>query len=184
MRLTIRNLVGFNDKYQELLLSGSPISNEVYKVALDDGLIPIPFQLERALDTGIFTSRKWIFPAGVGTGIIREAFVRSNNLSTSSALPTTPVARKVFDLPIEKTEFHQLEVEWTIEASLPQVSVGVISGGQVDGVTDITWKSEVAQTQLRVLCQAPSITFGSTTRYRNPIYRLFTRRIVISCVGL
>ena len=147
------NLVGFNDKYQELLLSGSPISNEVYKVALDDGLIPIPFQLERAVDTGIFTSRKWVFPAGVGTGTIKEAFVRSNNLS-NSALPTTPVARKVFDLPIEKTEFHQLEVEWTIEASLPQVSVGVISGGQVDGVTDITWKAEVAQTQLRALCQA------------------------------
>ena len=165
------NLVGFNDKHQELLLSGSPISNEVYKVALDDGLIPMPFQLERAVDTGIFTSRKWVFPAGVGTGIIREAFVRSNNLS-NSALPTTPVARKVFDLPIEKTEFHQLEVEWTIEASLPQVSVGVISGGQVDGVTDITWRAETAQTQLRYLCQAPSIYFGSNARYRNPIYRL------------
>ena len=168
------NLVGFNDKYQELLLSGSPISNEVYKVALDDGLIPIPFQLERAVDTGIFTSRKWVFPAGVGTGTIKEAFVRSNSLS-NSALPTTPVARKVFDLPIEKTEFHQLEVEWTIEASLPQVSVGVISGGQVDGVTDITWKSEVAQTQLRALCQGLSMYFGSNTRYRNPIYRLAAR---------
>ena len=168
------NLVGFNNKYQELLLSGSPISNEVYKVALDDGLIPIPFQLERAVDTGIFTSRKWVFPAGVGTGTIKEAFVRSNNLS-ASALPTTPVARKVFDLPIEKTEFHQLEVEWTIEASLPQVSVGVISGGQVDGVTDITWKAEVAQTQLRSLCQALSIYFGSNNNYRNPIYRLAAR---------
>lgn len=168
------NLVGFNDKYQELLLSGSPISDEVYKVALDDSLIPIPFQLERAVDTGIFTSRKWVFPAGVGTGIIREAFVRSNSLS-NSALPTTPVARKVFDLPIEKTEFHQLEVEWTIEASLPQVSVGVISGGQVDGVTDITWKAEVAQTQLRTLCQALLIRFGSNNRYRNPIYRLAAR---------
>ncbi|HUM44416.1 MAG TPA: WD40 repeat domain-containing protein [Fervidobacterium sp.] len=169
------NLVGFNDKYQELLLSGSPISNEVYKVALDDGLIPMPFQLERAVDTGIFTSRKWIFPAGVGTGTIREAFVQSNNFLSGSALPATPVARKVFDLPIEKTEFHQLEVEWTIEASLPQVSVGVISGGQVDGVTDITWKAEVAQTQLRYLCQAPSIRFGSSTHYRNPIYRLAAR---------
>lgn len=166
------NLVGFNDKYQELLLSGSPISYEVYKVALDDGLIPIPFQLERAVDTGIFTSRKWVFPAGVGTGTIKEAFVKSNSLSTTSALPVTPVARKVFDLPIEKTEFHQLEVEWTIEASLPQVSVGVISGGQVDGVTDITWKSEIAQTQLRSLCQGLSISFSSSTRYRNPIYRL------------
>ena len=168
------NLVGFNDKYQELLLFGSPISDEVYKIALDDGLIPIPFQLERALDTGIFTSRKWVFPAGVGTGTIREAFVRSNNLS-NSALPTTPVARKVFDLPIEKTEFHQLEVEWTIEASLPQVSVGVISGGQVDGVTDVTWKAEVAQTQLRSLCQALLIRFGSNNRYRNPIYCLAAR---------
>jgi hypothetical protein len=168
------NLVGFNDKYQELLLSGSPISDEIYKVALDDGLIPIPFQLERAVDTGIFTSRKWVFPAGVGTGTIREAFVRSNSLS-NSALPTTSVARKVFDLPIEKTEFHQLEVEWTIEASLPQVSVGVISGGQVDGVTDITWRAETAQTQLRNLCQVPSIYFGSYIRYRNPIYRLVTR---------
>lgn len=168
------NLVGFNDKYQELLLSGSPISNEVYKVALDNGLIPMPFQLERAVDTGIFTSRKWVFPAGVGTGTIREAFVQSRSLS-ASALPTTPVARKVFDLPIEKTEFHQLEVEWTIEASLPQVSVGVISGGQVDGVTDITWRAEIAQTQLRYLCQAPSIRFGSNDRYRNPIYRLATR---------
>jgi len=168
------NLVGFNDKYQELLLSGSPISNEIYKVTLDDGLIPMPFQLERAVDTGIFTSRKWIFPAGVGTGTIREAFVQSRSLS-ASALPTTPVARKVFDLPIEKTEFHQLEVEWTIEASLPQVSVGVISGGQVDGVTDITWRAEIAQTQLRILCQSPSIYFGSSTRYRNPIYRLAAR---------
>lgn len=168
------NLVGFNDKYQELLLSGSPISNEIYKVALDDGLIPIPFQLERAVDTGIFTSRKWVFPAGVGTGTIREAFVRSNNLS-ASVLSRTPVARKVFDLPIEKTEFHQLEVEWTIEASLPQVSVGVISRGQVDGITDITWRAEVAQTQLRSLCQALLIRFGTNNRYRNPIYRLAAR---------
>ena len=54
------NLVGFNDKYQELLLSGRPISNEVYKVALDDGLIPIPFQLERR-GYRYFYSRKWVF---------------------------------------------------------------------------------------------------------------------------
>ena len=75
-------------------------------------------------------TRGWTFPAGTGTGTVKELYLRTINTSPYS---NTPVARVVLNSPIHKTEFHQLDVEWTIELKCDPVVSTYIENGQVDG---------------------------------------------------
>ena len=90
-------------------------------------------------------ARNWTFPAGVGTGLVSEVALRAGS---TAAWNSAWVARIVLGTPLDKTEFHQLDVEWELKASYPTTASGVIPGGQIDGVTDIAWTFELNEKQL------------------------------------
>lgn len=74
--------------------------------------------------------RKWTFPPGTGTGEISSLVLR-----TSTANVWT--SRVALDFPINKTEFHELEVEWEIELFFDFETEVMIPSGQIDGETDV-----------------------------------------------
>lgn len=172
-------LTGYNPKHQELFLTGIA-ELDVCKLPTVNGVLDSGIPFENALEPKLFTSCKWVFPAGEGTGTISEALVKTanaNNISSRThGLPVTPLARKVFETPIIKTEFHALEIEWTLSVSLPELGAGIISGGQVDGSTDISWCAEIPIAHLKeILTNSYGYQTGSsfyTYHYRNPVYRL------------
>lgn len=77
-------------------------------------------------------SRKWTFDAGIGTGTVGEVALRYTG-------PANWVARQVLDPVWEKTEFHRLEVIWTLSITKDAQWSGTIVDGQRDGITDINW---------------------------------------------
>ena len=87
------------------------------------------------LTTVLSMTRRWTFAAGVGTGVIREIALRS---SSTSPWSSSWVARQVLSTPIDKTQFHELDVEWTLEVLVPQAFEGTIPNGQRDG-SSIDW---------------------------------------------
>lgn len=93
-------------------------------------------------------ARAWTFPAGTGTGTVSELYLRA---SSSSPYSSTPVARVVLDSPIHKTEFHQLDVEWTIELKCDPVVSTYIENGQVDG-TPVDCRFELLHMMFHGLC--------------------------------
>ena len=111
--------------------------------------------------TPLSLARNWTFAAGVGTGTVSEVALRAGS---TAAWNSAWVARIVLGTPLDKTEFHQLDVEWELiseyDNALP--ATGVIAGGQRDGVTDVTWKFEINEKQLYWLMadNAKSAWFG------------------------
>lgn len=96
----------------------------------------------------VFLTRKWVFPAGVGTGNIGEVFLQAMRESYgTSAWYGQAVARQVFDPVIEKTDYHELTVEWTITMTTEPME-GDIPNGQRDGSTTVHWKSFINNRQL------------------------------------
>ena len=74
--------------------------------------------------------RRWVFPPGTGTGEIGELVLRT---STSGVW----ASRVAFELPIVKTEFHELEVEWQMTVHAEPLTTNTIQNGQIDGSTDV-----------------------------------------------
>lgn len=123
------------------------------------------FNLRKIHKKNISYSRKWTFPAGVGTGTVREVALRSNS---TAALPngnSTWVARIVLPEPLEKTNLHQLDVIWEIEMENPGVWEGVIPGGSRDG-SDLAWRVTINEEQFFALVSTgysiPANWFGVT----------------------
>lgn len=81
-----------------------------------------------------------VFPAGTGTGTIQEVVLASTSAAT---------ARQVVSPALDKTDQHELTVEWTISLSRSAKSYsGTITGGQRDGNTDIDWTLTINDSQL------------------------------------
>ena len=96
----------------------------------------------------VYLSRKWVFPAGVGTGNIGEVFIKAMTSSPEySPWKGQAVARQVFDPVVEKTDYHDLTVEWTITMTTAPME-GDIPNGQRDGSTTVHWKSFINNRQL------------------------------------
>ena len=96
----------------------------------------------------VYLTRKWEFPAGEGTGNIGEVFLKATKGSFGySAWFEQAVARQVFDPVIEKTDYHELTVEWTITMTTVPME-GDIPNGQRDGSTTVHWKSFINNRQL------------------------------------
>lgn len=91
-------------------------------------------------------TRTWVFPAGVGTGVVRELALLSNSTNIWTS-------RVVLEQPINKTDFHQLDVTWCISVESPRnVATGTIVNGQRDGETDINWSFDLNEKNLYELC--------------------------------
>ena len=117
----------------------------------------------------VWTERTWIFPAGTGTGTVREVGVRQSTLS----IEIEHFARQVVSPEIVKSEYHQLEVTWRAEWSrgTEHPWSGVIAGGSKDGLTDINWAFEINNNQLMTWCNRANTSNIADTGRRNPIYR-------------
>lgn len=102
-------------------------------------------------DESLSFARNWTFPAGRGTGAVREIALRGNSSSTLPHAGSTWVARIVLPEAIEKTDLHQLDVEWEIEVTNPGVWEGVIPGGSKDGTQDINWRFTLNEEQFSSL---------------------------------
>lgn len=94
--------------------------------------------------TGIYPivrTAYFVFPAGVGTGTIREVLlVRYYNIS---------VARQIFEPEIVKNATQELRVTWTFTLSREADSwSGTITAGQRDGITDINWVGTINNMEL------------------------------------
>ena len=94
----------------------------------------------------VYMTRKWIFAAGIGTGNIGEVVLKAMTES-GTCWEGQVVARQVFDPVIEKNDYHELTVEWTITMTAETIE-GDIPNGQRDGVTSIHWKSFINYRQL------------------------------------
>lgn len=109
-------------------------------------------------DHPIAAKRKFVFPAGVGTGEIGEAvlFEAPQNVGYDDnryGYEGLAVARKTFTPKLNKTANVQLEVEWTFTVQRAQDQVtGTILKGQRDGVTAIDWVATINNRQLFFWC--------------------------------
>jgi hypothetical protein len=70
----------------------------------------------------------YLFPAGVGTGTIREIGISSSSHE---------ISRQILSSPIIKEDYHELEVVWKFELNRPGTITQTITEGQKDGVTDV-----------------------------------------------
>ena len=96
-------------------------------------------------------SRKWTFPAGVGTGTVNRVGLQANS-GTGANGNNRHVAQIVLPEPLEKTNLHQLDVIWEIEVENPGVWEGVIPGGSRDG-SDLAWRVTINEEQFYNLVQ-------------------------------
>ncbi|MFW6016192.1 MAG: hypothetical protein ACOCRK_07110 [bacterium] len=128
---------------------------------------------DNEIDNGYFNNaKKFIFPAGVGTGTVREVMLKTTHGKTrwdnslySIDKGEKAVARKVFSPPIEKNENIQLEIVWELRLNIgDQIWSGTISNGQIDG-TSISWTASINNAQVPHL-------FTSYFRYKKftPLY--------------
>lgn len=102
--------------------------------------------------------RRWVFPAGTGTGNVGEVVLRAAS-GSAYGVNENWVARQIFDPPITKGEFHQLDVEWEIAFTKPDKWTGTFVGGQRDGQTDVDWTITLNNRQLYDFIR----NLGSTT---------------------
>jgi len=80
-----------------------------------------------------------VFPAGTGTGTVREVVLAGDVAS----------ARQVVNPALVKTAQHELTVVWTLSLLRSADSYsGTITGGQRDGITDIDWTLTINNKQL------------------------------------
>ena len=93
------------------------------------------YDIPRKYPTSKSITVKWTFPPGTGTGEIKELV-----LGTSTSDVWT--SRVALDYPINKTEFHELEVEWQLTMTCEPTVTGVIPAGQIDGETDVSYTFE------------------------------------------
>jgi len=105
-------------------------------------------------------TRKWVFPAGIGTGTLNEVF-----LTTYS----TGLARQVFQNPVEKTAYHELTVEWTLNLS-GGATQGEILNGQRDGQTAVRWKTFINNRLAWAWANGFYSDYGSSSMTR-PLFR-------------
>jgi hypothetical protein len=83
----------------------------------------------------------FVFPAGTGTGTIKEVVIGGDYVAAC--------ARQVVSPEIVKTDLHELRVTWTISLDRSAASVtGTIPGGQRDGVTDVDWTATINNRQI------------------------------------
>lgn len=113
----------------------------------------------------VFLTRKWVFPASVGTGNIGEVFLQAMTYAGDSAWRRQAVARQVFDPVIEKTDYHELTVEWTITMTTEPME-GDIPNGQRDGSTTVHWKSFINNRQLWAWAFGNYFYTGGSPPYR------------------
>jgi hypothetical protein len=83
----------------------------------------------------------WLFPAGTGTGTVKEVLLHGSAL--------TATARQVVSPALEKTAQHELTVIWKVSMTRGADSwSGVIPAGQRDGITDVNWVATINDNQL------------------------------------
>ena len=78
---------------------------------------------------------RWVFPPGIGTGIVREVALQA---SAVSSYANCWVARQVLQVPIDKGDDDELIVDWTIDVVNPSGASGTLTGGSRDG-SDLDW---------------------------------------------
>jgi hypothetical protein len=106
----------------------------------------------------IAAKRKFVFPAGTGTGEIGEAVLGESpyEFAYNQRAPgygSGNVAKKTFTPKINKTEVVQLEIEWSLTVQRASDSLnGTIENGQRDGTTDINWTATLNNKQLFMWC--------------------------------
>ena len=81
-------------------------------------------------------TRQWTFPAGVGTGLIKKLGLRA---TSSSSYGNAWVSIILLDNPMDKGEFHQLDVFWKLTAKIEAIPQGVIENGQWETEEDVNW---------------------------------------------
>ena len=103
----------------------------------------------------------FIFPAGEGSGVVREVALSESSLSNWKA-------RQVVSPELVKEDYHQLEVTWRREVSKPPSWSGVIPSGSRDGLTDINWVATINDQQFYFICTgydtSEAAEFGSPWR--------------------
>ena len=122
------------------------------------------FNFSRKPAGSLSYGRKWTFPAGVGTGEVAEVALRSGTHSTWN---NVWVARQAIQPAINKTEFHQLEVEWVLTASPGQnYWSGTIPNGGRDG-SPVNWTYEMSDLDFYNLFAGTFFTqtFGGTSTH-------------------
>lgn len=116
----------------------------------------------------LWTEWTYIFPAGTGTGTIREIAIGYYDNNSDM------IARQVIEPEIVKGDNHQLEVTWRREVARPTGMTGTITGGQRDGTTDINWKITINNTQFyRQLSGRYIHSISSYNKIYNPWAYLF-----------
>lgn len=123
-----------------------------------------------------FIGKTFIFPAGVGTGEIREVALKTNNSPTSTGvMDNIMLARQIVEPAIVKSEFHQIEVEWIITGTIQNRSVSeIIPNGQIDG-SPVTYNVSINYLQaFHLLCGVfTRFLSPNTIRYRGAHHAFF-----------
>jgi hypothetical protein len=81
-------------------------------------------------------TRQWTFPAGVGTGLIKKLGLRA---TSSSPYGNAWVSIIFLDNPMDKGEFHQLDVFWKLTVKIEATPQGIIENGQWETEEDVNW---------------------------------------------
>lgn len=120
-------------------------------------------------DNPQYAETTYTFPAGVGTGTIKEI-----GIGNTEGFPSYYTSRKVLSSPIIKEDYHELQIIWKLEVELPanQTFSGVIQGGQKDGSTDINWEISINNKQFYRICKGLGCDGGGSSWYikNNPFY--------------
>lgn len=93
------------------------------------------YDLENPAITERSMTRQWTFLAGVGTGLIKKLGLRA----TSGAYGNAWVSIILLDNPLDKSEFHQLDVFWKLTAKIEAIPQGMIENGQWGTGEDVNW---------------------------------------------
>lgn len=119
----------------------------------------------------VWVQQTYIFPAGTGTGTIREVGLRQYSPLTT----VTHTARQMVDPAIVKGASHQLEIKWTLQFSrgANHPWTGTITAGQRDGVTDIDYAVTINDAQLMTwVKRSTAVQISTDGSYQaNPLAR-------------
>lgn len=107
-------------------------------------------------DNPMWAEKKFIFKAGTATGVLSEV-----GAFFSEEWYERMMARQLISPAITKKEYHQLEIIWRLELTIPQVSTGTITAGQRDGTTDINWRLTINNKQLNFIARQDLIGKGA-----------------------
>ena len=99
----------------------------------------------------ISCAKKFTFPAGVGTGTVKEVVLesapRKSPYYISYLIRKKNVARQIFSTPIEKNEYIQIDIEWELRINIGNsIWTGTLENGQRDG-TPVTWTATINHEQ-------------------------------------